>query len=167
MFAEDQAINDPSGWRDTALHKHHCERIKEIVEHYGWPTSETVGEDGAMAAWLLVQHHDEIAFMKHCLPFIEKASRENQARKEDYAYLLDRVLVSEGKKQVYGSQFGLDGKGTYGPLPITDPENIEKRRAEMEMQPFAEYKTHMLARYAQRSKPQNSNERPEPDCSGQ
>jgi hypothetical protein len=31
-------------------------RMKEIVQAHGWPGRSLVGDDGATAAWLLVQH---------------------------------------------------------------------------------------------------------------
>ena len=30
-----------------------------VVDHHGWPGASLVGEDGAQAAWLLVQHADQ------------------------------------------------------------------------------------------------------------
>src|SRR5215213_2813338 len=82
----------------------HTERMKGIVTEHGWPGRSLVGEDGGHAAWLLVQHSDA-AFMAHCLPLLERAVYAGEAPAKDYAYLLDRVRMNEGRPQVYGSQF--------------------------------------------------------------
>jgi hypothetical protein len=43
-------------------------RLKRIIEKHGWPGKSLVGEDGAHAAWLLVQHADkDRGFQKQCL----------------------------------------------------------------------------------------------------
>ncbi len=34
------------------------DRMREIVARVGWPGRRMVGDDGASAAWLLVQHSD-------------------------------------------------------------------------------------------------------------
>jgi hypothetical protein len=52
--------------------------------------------------------------------------------------LTDRVLVGEGKKQLYGTQLSTkDGKLT--PQPIEDETNVDVRRKEAGLQPLAEY----------------------------
>jgi hypothetical protein len=57
----------------------------------------------------------------------------------DLAYLTDRVLLVEGKKQIYGTQFNFsDGK--WEPRPLEDPTSVDKRRAEVGLQPLAEYR---------------------------
>ena len=54
------------------------------------------------------------------------------------AYLTDRVLLAEGKKQLYGTQFTtIDGKSQ--PRPMEDEANVDKRRAEMGLTTLAEY----------------------------
>jgi hypothetical protein len=54
------------------------------------------------------------------------------------ASLTDRVLLAEGKKQLYGMMFDTKD-GTLVPKPIEDEANVDKRRAELGMQPLAEY----------------------------
>ena len=85
--------------------------LKQIVEQRGWPTKSMVGSDGANAAWLLVQHADaDIKFQRKCLDLMA-ALPKNEVSQTDFAYLTDRVLLAEGKNQLYGTQFDLvDGK---------------------------------------------------------
>ena len=42
------------------LDRLHTERLRQIVERFGWPGRLTAGEAGSQAAWLLVQHADLI-----------------------------------------------------------------------------------------------------------
>src|SRR5437764_14843059 len=80
--------------------------LREVVTRFGWPGRTLVGDDGAHAAWLLAQHADrDRPFQKRCLGLLQKAVKSGEASGRDLAYLTDRVLVAEGKKQLYGTQF--------------------------------------------------------------
>lgn len=115
------------------------ERLKEIIAEHGWPTYDMVGTEAARAAWLVVQHSDrDVAFQKKCLALMEPLVEKNQVGKANFAYLWDRVAVNSGKKQRYGSQIEKkDGK--WQPKPVEDPENLDKRRAEVGLSPMSHY----------------------------
>lgn len=118
-------------------------RLKAIIEKYGWPGNSLVGGDGMMAAWLLIQHADEdLAFQKHCLELMTKAAEEREFPKLLVAYWLDRVLVAEGKMQVYGTQFTIEN-GEMVPFPIEDELNVDTRRQEIGLGPLEEHKKHV------------------------
>jgi len=108
------------------------------VEQNGWPTISLVGQDGAHSAWLLVQHADaDPKFQRKCLDLMAQFL-PNEVSAQDVAYLTDRVLLAEGKKQVYGTQFvTIDGR--LQPSPIEDEANADQRRAGIGLAPLAEY----------------------------
>lgn len=112
--------------------------LKEIIAKQGWPTFTLVGKDGAQSAWLLVQHADaDPKFQRQCLDLMTKLPK-NEMSQKNFAYLTDRVLLAEGKKQIYGTQFTtIDGK--VQPRPLEDPVNVDKRRAEVGLSTLAEY----------------------------
>src|SRR5437588_687342 len=92
--------------------------------------------------FLLVQHAD-LAFQKEMLPLVEKAYRSGGLSGQSYALLLDRVLVGEGKPQVYGTQAKRfeEWKEQEPTLaPIEDEANVDKRRAEVGLPPLSEYR---------------------------
>lgn len=112
--------------------------LKEIIEKQGWLTISMVAKDGAQSAWLLVQHaDDDPKFQRHCLDLMTKSPR-HEVSQSNLAYLTDRVLLAEGKKQLYGTQFAtIDGK--MQPRPLEDEKNVDKRRAEMGLSTLEEY----------------------------
>jgi len=113
-------------------------RLTEIVEQHGWPTNTLVGPDGANAAWLLVQHADrDRKFQRKCLDLMTKLPKQEISQR-DLAYLTDRVLLAEGKKQLYGTQMD-SAEGRWVPRPLEDPENVDQRRADHGLQPLAVY----------------------------
>lgn len=123
----------PDPARMMAADSVHTARMKAIVAEHGWPTTRLVGDDGARAAWLLVQHADRHpAFQRECLTLM-KAADPGEVDPVNLAYLTDRVLVNEGKPQVYGTQFWtVDGEMV--PRPIADPAKVETLRAEVGME---------------------------------
>jgi hypothetical protein len=116
------------------------EWLKGEIEKKGWPGFSLVGYDGSDAAWLLVQHADaDLAFQKKAMKLLEDAVKRKDVRPVNLAYLTDRVLCAEGKKQVYGTQF-ITKDGKMEPKPIEDEANVDKRRAEVGLKSLAEYR---------------------------
>jgi hypothetical protein len=134
-------VPDASDLRKIAdIDRKNTTRMKEIIDKHGWPGKSLVGKDGANAAWLLVQHADkDHGFQKRCLPLLQRAVKAQEASAANLAYLTDRVLVGENKKQVYGTQFRMaDGK--WQPYPIEDEKNVDERRKEVGLPTLAEYR---------------------------
>lgn len=112
--------------------------LGEQVDKAGWPTITQVGKEAAGTAWLLVQHADADAkFQRKCLDLMAKLPK-GEADAKNVAYLTDRVLLAEGKKQVYGTQFH-SPNGKWEPRPLEDEANVDKKRAEVGLPPLAEY----------------------------
>jgi len=117
--------------------------MKSVIEKYGWPGFEAVGEDGAQAVFLMIQHADaDPEFQNRCLVLLKKAVEKKDAPAGHMAYLTDRVLVAAGKPQLYGSQFFTEN-GELKPRPIEDEVNVDKRRAEVGLPPLDEYAAQM------------------------
>lgn len=133
---------DPSDLaRMKAIDSSNTERMRAIIRQYGWPGLSLVGRDGTEAAFLLVQHA-ELSFQKEVLPLVEKSYKKGELSGQSYALLVDRVLVGEGKPQIYGTQAKhfSQWKGHEPVLePIEDEANVDKRRAEVGLFPLAQY----------------------------
>jgi hypothetical protein len=116
-------------------------RVKAITAQYGWPDPELVGSDGSFALWLIVQHSDP-EFQRQVLPLVREAYLAKKLPGQCYALLLDRVLVGEGRPQVYGSQgrpFSEWKNHVPALEPIDDEKNVDKRRAEVGLPPLSDY----------------------------
>lgn len=144
MATEDQAMrnhhhNNPDEWDDTVDHRN-TKRMKEIIAEIGWPSVSKVGYEGSDNAWLLVQHADhDLMFQIKCLALM-KAEPENEVSRRNIAFLEDRIAISEGRQQIYGTQFHHNADGQLVPLAITDPENVDLRRKAMWLDTLSEYK---------------------------
>ena len=113
--------------------------LDEIIKEHGWPTKSFVGEDGAQAAFLIVQHSPAPQFQKKCLELLRLAVSQNEADIINLAYLTDRLRIFEGKPQIYGTQGQPDTTGVIIPSPIEDEEHVDERRKSIGLEPIEEY----------------------------
>src|SRR5689334_11196348 len=121
--------------------------LDEIIGQYGWPTFSLVEVDGAQAAFLLVQHSPSLQFQKKCLELLEQAVNQKEADKISLAYLTDRIRMSDGKPQLYGTQGQTNPDGSIIPFPIEDEEHVDERREAIGLEPVAEYFKNMNESY--------------------
>lgn len=105
-------------------------RLTEIVERYGWPGVSFAGTRGAQAAFLVLQHTEDLQTQKKYLPLLREAVRNSDASPAELALLEDRVRVRSGLPQLYGSQPG---------DPIEDEAHVDQRRKAMGLEPLADY----------------------------
>ncbi|MFF4306909.1 DUF6624 domain-containing protein [Streptomyces sp. NPDC001601] len=119
--------------------------LEQVISQRGWPGIALVGERGADAAWLLAQHADlDPAFQRRALELLKAAVEAGDALPRHLAYLTDRVLVTAGEPQVYGTQYTDDGDGSNLRLqPVADPDRLDERRAAVGLEPAAEYDRRM------------------------
>ncbi len=113
--------------------------VKHILDNYGWLGANVIGKQGNNTLFLVIQHADQITQEKY-LPMMREAVKNGNAQKSTLALLEDRVAIGQGKKQIYGSQLGMyfdDNK--YFLRPLTDPDNVDKRRAEVGLPSLASY----------------------------
>ncbi|MEV5428388.1 DUF6624 domain-containing protein [Streptomyces sp. NPDC052701] len=134
--------DDPAeqlAWR--RLTARHGDRLDEIMDEYGWPTADLVGEEAARAAWLIAQHADrQLHVQRRALRLLEQAVQAGAAAPRELAFLRDRTLVNEGREQIYGTQIaGVREDGSPVPWPCAEPDRVDELRAGVGIEPYAEY----------------------------
>ncbi len=123
------------------------DRVKEIIEQFGWLGADDVGRKGNQALFLVIQHSDA-ATRKKYLPMMHEAADRNKAALSEVALLEDHVLMDEGKNQRYGSQLKFNSStNAYELYPIDDESEVNDRRAEMGLPPLEDYLRQMGIRY--------------------
>jgi hypothetical protein len=114
-------------------------KVTEILDKYGWIGSDKVGGTANQTLFLVIQHSDLKTQQKY-LPMMREAVKKKNASGSALALLEDRVALGEGKRQVYGSQIGRDNSTNKSyVLPLDDPDNVDKRRAEVGLGLLADY----------------------------
>jgi hypothetical protein len=113
--------------------------IEKILIQFGWPEPAVIGDEGCSTIFLVIQHADLPAQQKY-LPLVHEAVKQKKLKSSSLALLEDRVALKEGRKQLYGTQLSWDIKtNTYTMQPIDDPDNVDKRRADVGLPPLAIY----------------------------
>jgi hypothetical protein len=143
MGSSDQAIRahparlTRDDWaRQEAIDKLNMARLAAIIARYGWPGMRFAGAEYAGNAFLVLQHADT-ASQRSYLPLLRAASARGDFPASDLAMLEDRVLMAEGKPQLYGTQFA-PGQ----PLrlyTVADEAHLDQRRRDMGLPPMSEY----------------------------
>lgn len=114
-------------------------KITEILDKYGWVGADKVGGQANQTLFLVIQHSDLKTQQKY-LPMMREAVKIGNANGSALALLEDRVALGEGKRQIYGSQIGYDNETNKSfVLPLEDPDNVDKRRAEVGLGLLADY----------------------------
>lgn len=113
--------------------------IKSILDEKGWVGESKVGAQGNQTLFLVIQHSD-LKTQQHYLPMMRDAVKQGNARASSLALLEDRVAIGEGRRQIYGSQIGRNERlNKHYILPLEDPDNVDKRRADVGLEPLADY----------------------------
>jgi hypothetical protein len=97
-----------------------------------------VGEEASRAAWLVAQHADtQLSVQRLALRLLGEAVARGEAPVQQLAMLEDRVAVTEGGLQRYGTQVADVVEGRPVPWPVLDPNRLDERRAEVGLEPWA------------------------------
>lgn len=133
----------------AAVHKRNAQKLERIVDEFGWPGGSQVGNDGAEAAWLVLQHAiGNPELQRRCVPLIKDAAELGEIPAYQVASLEDRICVFEGRPQRYGTQFDWDEYGMMSPQPLQDPERVDEYRQSVGLKPLAEKTKEMRLRAA-------------------
>jgi hypothetical protein len=113
--------------------------VERILNERGWLGADVVGKTGSSTLFLVIQHAD-LATQEKYLPMMRDAVAKGNARGSDLALLEDRVLMRNGKRQLYGSQIGrFPETGELYLSPLEDPDQVDERRSAMGLEPLAAY----------------------------
>jgi hypothetical protein len=114
-------------------------KIEKILNEHGWLGVDIVGDQGNHTIFLVIQHSD-LKTQEKYLPMMREAVQKGNAKAQDFAFLVDRVALRKGERQIYGSQIARDPEtGKWFVDPLIDPDNVDKRRAEVGLDKFQDY----------------------------
>ena len=100
--------------------------VTNVLENHGWLGKSTIGEAGNQALFVTIQHASS-ELRKKYFPMLAQSAALNESDPSSMATMLDRMLVDEGKPQIYGTQSRMvDGELKL--YPIEDPKNVNKKR---------------------------------------
>jgi hypothetical protein len=113
---------------EAADEANQAELLKLLPEE-GWFLRSRYGEKASRAAFHIVQHAGP-DLQRRFLPVLEELVQAGEVDGQSFGMMFDRVAISEGRPQRYGSQFRCDG-GKWRPYPLEDRARVEALRAEI------------------------------------
>lgn len=120
-------------------YSHNLVIVKKILDECGWLGDNIIGHYGNRALFLVIQHSNIEAREKYII-MMREAVKKGNASPTDLALLEDRVALEHGRRQIYGTQLEYDkDKGELYVLPLEDPDNVDRRRAEVGLEKFEDY----------------------------
>ncbi len=137
-LAADGSLFDGYHPRMAEVHRRNAARLEAILDRHAWPVPHLVGEDGAAAAWLVLQHAiGDPPLMRRGLDLLSRLG-PGDVDPGRLAMLEDRVRAFGGRPQRYGTQYDWAEAGQLGPLPVEDPGRVDELRRSVGLGPLEE-----------------------------
>ena len=114
--------------------------VSKIIDKYGWLGKDKIGSEANQTLFLGIQHIDDIVVQNKYLPILKEAVKKGNSEPWNLAFLTDRILMNQGKKQIYGTQtiVSKDPKLSYI-VPLQNPEKVDELRKEIGLEPLNDY----------------------------
>lgn len=136
VYESDQGTRT-NGTMDPEIDRKNLTTVISLIENCGMPTLEEVNETQMSAIWLTIQHGDHENRKKY-FPLLEQSAKNGDLRSTEIAMMKDRILMGDGKPQVYGTQI-TQKDGQWVLYELSDPESVNKRRTEIGFGPIEDY----------------------------
>ncbi len=119
---------------DPKIDRQNLTKVVSLIEKCGMPTTKEVN-----TIWLVLQHADNENRKKY-FPLLKKAAYNGYLTKSKIAIMEDRILMTDGKPQIYGSQITENRETKKWEIyDLKDPKFVDKRRAKVGLKPLKEY----------------------------
>ncbi|HEU4768279.1 MAG TPA: VWA domain-containing protein, partial [Pyrinomonadaceae bacterium] len=110
------------------LYEKNMVKLCQLIKTAGWPTTALVDRAGVFAAFIVLKN-GTYELQRDLLPVIVAAIKKDPSQKPEFAGVVDRLRVSAGLKQIFGTQAVSTG-GFLILYPIEDEAKVNARRAE-------------------------------------
>ncbi len=112
--------------------------VEAIFDRYGYPGYDMIGKGSSDQYFLLVQHSDfQTVFQQRVLAALKEHVERKNASGQSFAFLTDRIELTNGRPQIYGTQVFMSGRTTI--KPCIDTSAIDLRRASVGLEPLQQY----------------------------
>jgi hypothetical protein len=147
VYETDQGNRQGGSVANADIDKENQQLVVSAIEKCGFPSVEKHGYKSVEAVFLIIQHAGKSLREKY-FPQIKKSAHQGDLQWSTVALMEDRMLMDRGEKQKYGSQVEKkNGSDKWSLYPIEDPQNVNKRRAQVGLGPIEEYLKHFGINY--------------------
>ena len=99
----------------------------EILKANGWPSTALVGQTGVLAAFHILKNSAPYELQRDLLPVIVAVIKKDPTQKPEFAGLFDRLRVSAGRKQFFGT-IAVSTGGFLTLYPLEDESKVDAWR---------------------------------------
>ncbi|MDL2208984.1 hypothetical protein LJB97_05120 [Parabacteroides sp. OttesenSCG-928-O15] len=115
-------------------------KVQQIIDEFGWLGESKIGSEANQTLFLTIQHVDDLIVQEKYLPFLEQAVKDGNAEAWQFAFLTDRILMNQGKYQIYGTQIIIGEKPEDSYIvPLQNPEKVDELRQEVGLESLNDY----------------------------
>jgi hypothetical protein len=134
---ESQAGHDALEAASRACAEENTDFLRNLIALRGWPTTKRFGEYAeAAAGWLLAfGARIDPDFQRRCLLLLAQLLETGEVEGHFYGFTVDRVLVTQGRRQRYGTQVRGDLRRLRSG-EVEDPMRLNARRAQIGLEPL-------------------------------
>lgn len=124
---------------DQKIDRQNLIKVISLIEKCGMPTTKELSAKQMNTIWLVLQHADNENRKKY-FPLLKKSAQKRDLNKSQIAIMQDRILMMDGKPQIYGSQITENQETKeFEIYKLKKPQFVDKRRAEVGLGPLKEY----------------------------
>jgi VWFA-related protein len=114
------------------------DQLCAIFKEFGWPSASLVGQNGVDAAFYLLKNTASFELQRILLPVVIAATKKGEIERADFAGYLDRLRLSSGLKQLFGTEATIRN-GFLVLYPIAAEAQVDERRRQYGLAPLREY----------------------------
>lgn len=169
LFAVDQLVqqnmitasqNDASANQMDSLERfkietynRHTVYLKKLIAKHGLPTYALVGSRSSDNFMVMVNHSiTDTKFQEQIIKMTQRELKKKNISGQQVALLTDKMLISSGRKQVYGTQCGYDKDGNAFAKDLQDPATVDEKRKLVGLAPLKDYLSLMTELHKQMNK---------------
>ncbi len=115
-------------------------KVQQIIDEFGWLGESQIGAEANQTLFLTIQHVDDLVVQEKYMPILEQAVKSGNAEGWQLAFLTDRILMNQGKFQIYGTQVIISENPIDSYIvPLQNPEKVDELRQSVGLEPLNDY----------------------------
>jgi hypothetical protein len=113
--------------------------VNDLLKRFSFCGLNKVDKSYSSAVFLVIHHSGGKQLVKY-FSKIKKAHKKGCISSHLFSLMQDRVSISKGKKQIYGTQIAYDEtQEKHYVLPLKSPCKVDKRRQKINLPPLKTY----------------------------
>lgn len=115
-------------------------KVQQIIDEFGWLGESKISSEANQTLFLTIQHVDDLIVQEKYLPILGQAVKDGNAEAWQFAFLTDRILMNQGKYQIFGTQIIIGEKPEDSYIvPLQNPEKVDELRQEVGLESLNDY----------------------------